>query len=154
MSDITARLAKLRGNAEELAGSLERESSRKDIEDWGKVCSAAATVIRELLAALGAYESERAERPPCATCGQTDIGQYGEYPCSACGLPRTWGTKVSVMDDARDAARYRWLRKESLSRFDERGVVLLTPMCFGGDLEIDAEVDRAIAAAAHHPVQP
>jgi len=26
---------------------------------------------------------------PCPTCGQTDHGQTGEYPCPACGLPRT-----------------------------------------------------------------
>ena len=25
---------------------------------------------------------------PCATCGQIDQGQTGEYPCTACGLPR------------------------------------------------------------------
>jgi hypothetical protein len=28
---------------------------------------------------------------PCKDCGQRDIGQYGEYPCKTCGLPKTWG---------------------------------------------------------------
>ncbi len=26
----------------------------------------------------------------CDKCGQKDIGQTGEYPCEACGLPTTW----------------------------------------------------------------
>lgn len=26
----------------------------------------------------------------CPSCGQTDKGQTGEYPCPSCGLPRTW----------------------------------------------------------------
>ena len=32
------------------------------------------------------------ERAPvaCFCCGQTDIGQYGEYPCAVCGLPTLW----------------------------------------------------------------
>jgi hypothetical protein len=24
---------------------------------------------------------------PCPKCGAIDSGQYGEYPCSACGVP-------------------------------------------------------------------
>lgn len=26
----------------------------------------------------------------CSKCGQTDVGQQGEYPCSECALPTTW----------------------------------------------------------------
>jgi hypothetical protein len=26
----------------------------------------------------------------CPVCGQKDIGQTGEYPCEACGLPHMW----------------------------------------------------------------
>lgn len=26
----------------------------------------------------------------CSKCGQTDIGQQGEYPCDRCGLPTLW----------------------------------------------------------------
>lgn len=26
----------------------------------------------------------------CPECGQQDVGQYGEYPCPSCGLPREW----------------------------------------------------------------
>lgn len=28
--------------------------------------------------------------PVCGKCGQRDMGQTGEYPCSECGLPTTW----------------------------------------------------------------
>ena len=34
----------------------------------------------------------------CPKCGQTDVGQYGEYPCPECGLPLTWG-EVLVMEE-------------------------------------------------------
>jgi hypothetical protein len=27
----------------------------------------------------------------CPACGQSDVGQYGEYPCRTCGLPKEWG---------------------------------------------------------------
>lgn len=27
----------------------------------------------------------------CSSCGQTDHGQHGEYPCPECGLPQLWG---------------------------------------------------------------
>lgn len=26
----------------------------------------------------------------CPECDQVDVGQTGEYPCKACGLPTTW----------------------------------------------------------------
>ena len=29
----------------------------------------------------------------CPVCGQTNLGQTGEYPCSACGLPTVWDTQ-------------------------------------------------------------
>jgi hypothetical protein len=36
-------------------------------------------------------ESEETTKAPrCHKCGQTDVGQYGEYPCPICGLPLTW----------------------------------------------------------------
>lgn len=28
------------------------------------------------------------QQTPCAQCGQISAGQTGEYPCSACGVPR------------------------------------------------------------------
>ena len=28
----------------------------------------------------------------CPSCGQAEVGQQGEYPCSVCGRPQTWGT--------------------------------------------------------------
>lgn len=31
----------------------------------------------------------------CTLCGQTDHGQYGEYPCLECGLPLTWDDEPS-----------------------------------------------------------
>jgi hypothetical protein len=40
-----------------------------------------------------AKKALESHRPPstgedrCSKCGQTDIGQYGEYPCEKCGLP-------------------------------------------------------------------
>ena len=27
---------------------------------------------------------------PCENCGQTNVGQTGEFPCRACGLPMKW----------------------------------------------------------------
>lgn len=41
-----------------------------------------AEALRRLRAVLAALV--------CPTCGQKDHGQTGEYPCSGCGLPRTW----------------------------------------------------------------
>lgn len=41
-------------------------------------------------AALRCLEDSLIVEPeaPCATCGQTDIGQAGEYPCPTCSLPQ------------------------------------------------------------------
>jgi hypothetical protein len=41
---------------------------------------------------VSAAQPEQAqEAVACPACGQTDVGQYGEYPCQACGLPKEWG---------------------------------------------------------------
>ena len=36
---------------------------------------------------LTAAHINSAELEACESCGQVDIGQTGEYPCKACGLP-------------------------------------------------------------------
>lgn len=30
------------------------------------------------------------EEKICKSCGQSNIGQTGEYPCKVCKLPTTW----------------------------------------------------------------
>lgn len=35
-------------------------------------------------------ELEQPDMEPCSKCGQVDHGQWGEYPCSVCGLPLVW----------------------------------------------------------------
>lgn len=34
----------------------------------------------------------------CPECGQQDVGQYGEYPCPLCGVPREWDVPVTCAD--------------------------------------------------------
>jgi predicted RNA-binding Zn-ribbon protein involved in translation (DUF1610 family) len=64
---------------------------------------------------------------PCPRCGQTDHGQYGEYPCPECGLPTLWGTTTSNPKDV-DRAVYEEvvaerdaLRAAILQTLDENG---------------------------------
>ena len=33
---------------------------------------------------------EQQKPKPCSKCGQIDVGQQGEYPCSECDLPTEW----------------------------------------------------------------
>lgn len=42
---------------------------------------------------------------PCVECHQIDQGQYGEYPCSVCDLPRLWGAIPAPIVDAPHSRR-------------------------------------------------
>ena len=35
-------------------------------------------------------EDEEPQGVKCPKSGQIDLGQQGEYPCEACGLPTVW----------------------------------------------------------------
>lgn len=39
---------------------------------------------------LVTVESVKKSGGTCPKCHQRDIGQYGEYPCEVCGLPKLW----------------------------------------------------------------
>jgi hypothetical protein len=56
--------------------------------------------VGELIAGSDATRAFRfVPRKKCPKCGQVDIGQTGEYPCSECGLPTTWdGIPQSAAD--------------------------------------------------------
>ena len=40
---------------------------------------------------------------PCPKCGQTDIGQTGEYPCNSCGLPTLWDKDYPQQNQPKEA---------------------------------------------------
>lgn len=40
--------------------------------------------------------SEEDKNKRCPKCGQTDIGQTGEYTCSECGLPTAWDVNEDI----------------------------------------------------------
>jgi hypothetical protein len=73
-------------------------------DDWLEVCKE-NDVLRERLAATNG----------CVDCGQIDIGQYGEYPCSLCGLPLEHGVEESPTNRTQD---YLWgcLSQKSITR--------------------------------------
>lgn len=39
----------------------------------------------------------------CPDCGQSNVGQTGEYPCPTCGLPTLWDSKSSGSNSAKIA---------------------------------------------------
>jgi hypothetical protein len=71
--------------------------------------SAEAAELREMYDAVVAERDSKGT--PCPRCGQTDHGQYGEYPCPDCGLPTLWGTVMSNPKDV-DRAVYEEVEAE------------------------------------------
>jgi hypothetical protein len=59
---------------------------------------------------------------PCPRCGQTDHGQYGEYPCRECGLPTLWGTVMSNPKDV-DRAVYEEVEAERDQARTDSGLI-------------------------------
>jgi hypothetical protein len=39
----------------------------------------------------------------CPDCGQSNVGQTGEYPCPTCGLPTLWDSESSALIKASNA---------------------------------------------------
>lgn len=56
----------------------------------------------------------------CPTCGQTNIGQTGEYPCAACGLPTLHDPDSADELPSLEESR-RELRAEGIDDPDELG---------------------------------
>lgn len=62
---------------------------------WPRIRSALAgggfqTIATEM------QEDSMSDLLPCPKCGQVNFGQEGEYPCEACGVPRTWWDDTCV----------------------------------------------------------
>jgi len=75
----------------------------------------------------GEQEARRAMDVPCKKCGQRDIGQYGEYACSECGLPTTWDEPAKINAPAsvgfKRGDRVRVCSDEHTSSFTRKGAV-------------------------------
>lgn len=54
---------------------------------------------------------------PCGECGQVDVGQQGEYPCKACGLPTEHDKEYGEGQDGKEETL------ESSGEGDEKGQI-------------------------------
>lgn len=90
--DVNGKLAK-QASATSAATAPEAEPAKAeaDVEDGdGEEDDAEGSRAELRLQEAGETETVVDHGPPCEKCGQIDVGQQGEYPCSACGLPTVW----------------------------------------------------------------
>jgi Lar family restriction alleviation protein len=98
---------------------------------------------------LGLYSTEGHARSMMADRSRPDDAELVPLHERAHGIG-TAAAPVTLTDDARDAARYRWLREENQK---VAGPAAYAP--WGGEImfgaELDAALDKALAAAKEQP---